>query len=181
MTTAPDYQTPQPGHPDAMQRNMTDIGMALHRMSTDVPEHLEAHPDAADAAELLNALRDTRKQLADLEAFTEAECAKRFGKGKHKIPGWQVEVKGGSDWKEWRHDDVAFALCRPLAVDEATGEIVPEIVQIIDLIRTRLLEAARPSWRTTVLHQYGIAPSDYATWTPSRKTVALTPDSETAA
>jgi hypothetical protein len=154
------------------------IARATTRLSEDAPLYLDDRDDAESAVNLLRQVRELRQQLASVEAFCEAETAKRLGNGKHNVPGFQVEVRGGSRYTEWRHDELAFALCRPIAVDPATGEIVPEVVQIIDQVRTTLLNAARPDWRTTVLRANNINPGDYSTRVQARRTVTITPDAD---
>lgn len=144
---------------------LTDLGEA-------VPTDLDGM-DADAAVRLLADLRERRMKLAEIEAFTEAHVARMLDRGKHTVAGFQVEVRGGATWKDWRHDDVAWALCRDIAVDPDTGEINADVTPIIDMVRSRLLNAARPSWRTTVLKQHGIDAGDYATWTPARRTVQL--------
>lgn len=170
------YELPQSGDPDAVTLTIAQITVLLNRLSTDVPAHLDANQTHETAIGLLAELREARQALQSIEAFTEAEAAARLGKGKHTVDGWQVEVRGGGTWKDWQHDRLAFAVCRDLAVDPSTGELVPEAVQIIDAVRSRLLNCARPSWRTTQLEPLGIAPGDYARWETGRRTVALTKD-----
>lgn len=169
MTAVPEYQP----EPTAVESALTFLTATTDDLSGSVPTFLDTAADDA-AVRLLSDLRQRRQRLAELESYVETDVARRLDKGKHTVAGWLVEVRGGGAWKDWRHDDVAFAACRDIAVDPATGEIVPEVVQIIDQVRSRLLNCARPSWRLTQLANFGIDPGDYARYERGRKTVTLT-------
>lgn len=170
MSAAPDYIAPDPG---PLEHALAVTESCLSDLSTLVPEHLDEAGDDA-AVLLLSQLRGHRKRLAEIEAFAEAAVSRRLGKGKHTAAGFQVEVRGGGSWKEWRHDELAWQICRDVAVDPDTGEVVPEVVQIVDEVRSRLRNCARPSWRLTQLATYNIDPSDFATYERGRHTVTIT-------
>lgn len=168
----PDYTTPEP---TVVESALTFLTNLLTDLGEAVPTDLDGM-DADAAVQLLADLRERRMKLAEIEAFTETHVARALHHGKHTVAGFQVEIRGGASWKDWRHDDVAWQLCRDIAVDPDTGEVNADVTPIIDMVRSRLLNAARPEWRTTVLRQHGIDPADYSTRTPSRRTVQLTAD-----
>lgn len=182
MTAEPvDYSPDEPSPEEVaatLHDALADIAAATAVLGDMVPAYLEL-TDNPTSALLLQTMRGLRQQLAGVEAFTEADVAGRFGKGKHNIPGWLLEVRGGSKWTDWRHDDLAWRLLQDLAVDPVTGELDEVRRQVLDAARSRLLNCARTEWRLTQLGNYDIAPSDYAKWEPTRRTVAFTADEVT--
>lgn len=172
MSAAPEYQ---PSEPTATESGLVFLGQTLAELSESVPTTLDT-ADAATAVRLLADLRLHRQALASIEAFTEAAVARLLDKGTHAVAGFQVTVHSAGRWTDWRHDDVAFAVCRDIAVDPATGEVIPEVVQIIDQVRSRLLNCSRPTWRLTQLANVGVDPGNYAKWSKGRRTVQLIED-----
>jgi hypothetical protein len=160
---------------DDLGATLTDLAEAVARLSDDVPAALDVDDSSEAVVRLLADLREQRKQLAEMEAYVEAAAVKRLKYGQQQVGDFIAEVKGGKDRKAWRHDDLAWAVCRPLAVNENTGEVVTEIAEIIDQVRSRLLNCAAVSyWRTTQLKPLGINPDDYSESTPGRRTVTVT-------
>lgn len=172
MTAAPDFQTPDPSE---LETALAFLTLTLAEFSESIPTYLDGQDDNG-AVRLLADLRQRLGALKDLEAYVATDVAKRLGKGEHKVAGWQVKVHSAGRWTDWRHDDVAFAVCRDLAVDPDTGNIVPEVVQIVDQVRSRLLNCARTEWRLTQLAKVGVDPGDYAKWTKGHSTVQLVED-----
>ena len=171
MSAAPDYVAPDP---TPLESSLAFLAAAITDVAQATTERLESDDTGEAAALLLRDLREQRIALAALESYVEAETARRLDKGKHEVAGLQVEVRGGSAWKDWRNDELAWALTRPLAADPATGEVSEHDTELIDKVRSVLLNCARPSWRLTQLATYGINPRDFATYTPGRRTVQIT-------
>lgn len=177
--TVPAYSTPQPGDPDTVAIDLAALIATVSRLSDDVPAHLDADTTAEAACELLFQLRTERQRLQTVEAFVEAEAADRMPGKELRWDGYVAERRGGTAKPgNWRHDDVAWVLCREAAVDPATGELDEGALQVVDRVRSLLLNAARPEWRTTVLRQHGIDPYDYAERVPSRRTVTIREDTD---
>lgn len=169
--TAPDYAAPDP---TTVESAFAFLATVIDDLSTAVPEHLDADESPDAACLLLHDLRVMRKKLHEIEAFAEAEAARRLPRKVYRFAGYVAERRGsGHRWTDWEHDRVAWALCRSVAVDPATGEINPDVVPIVDEVRSRLMNAASPTWRTTILAQYGIDPADYSTSVPNRRTVEV--------
>lgn len=164
---------------DTLMFDLADLAHIVKRLGDSVLGALDTDDTAESVVHLLAELRTQRKALADLEAFVEAAAVKRipYSKAPQRIAGQVVEVRGGSSkWGAWRHDDLAWAVCRDIATDKETGEVVPEVAQIIDQARSALLNCASIAyWRTTQLKPLGIDAADYAERVPSRRTVSLTP------
>jgi len=161
---------------DDLGATLTDLAEAVARLSDDVPAALDVDDSSEAVVRLLADLREQRKQLAEMEAYVEAAAVKRLKYGQQQVGEFIAEVKGGKDRKSWQHDDLAWAVCRPIAVNENTGEVVTEIAEIIDQVRSRLLNCAQVSgWRVTQLRPLGIDPERYCESTPGRKTVQVTP------
>lgn len=172
MSAAPEYVTPDP---TPVEASLAFLSCTLADLEVDVPAMLDDCTDD-EAVRLLADLRERRLKLAEVESYVETQVSRRLGKGKHKAAGWQVQVHSDGRWTDWRHDDVAWKVCRDIAVDPATGEVVPEVAQIVDEVRSRILNCARPSWRLTPLRDLGLDPSDFATWQCGRASVTLTAD-----
>jgi len=178
MTAASDYDIPQPGEAVSLEADFDDIGRAITRLSEDVPAHLDLFDSAEAACMLLFDLRETRKRLADLEAYVEAEAARRMPGPELRFEGFVAERKGGQDRRQWRHDELAWAVLRPLVVD-SNGEVDESAAELVGMVRDRLLECAQVSgWRLTKLKPLGIEPSDYCETTTGRRTVHVRPDLE---
>lgn len=149
---------------------------ATKRLGEAIPAALDVDTRPEPAVELLATVRGLRKGLADLEAWLEGECVTRLHYGQQRLGEYVAEVRGGKDRREWRHDDLAWAVVRDVCVDTSTGEIVPEARQIVDEVRSRLLNCAQISgWRVLQLRPLGIEADDYCTCTPGRRTVQVTP------
>ena len=176
MTSAPDYDIPSPGDPMALERDFDEIGRLITRMGEDVPAHLDVFDTAEAACALLFDLRETRKRLADLEAYAEAEAARRMPGKVLRFEGFVAERKGGVDRRNWRHDEVAWAVCLPLLAD-ANGEVDEAAADLVGQVRDRLINCAQISgWRINQLRPLGIEPADYCETTTGRRTVHVRPD-----
>jgi hypothetical protein len=171
VTAAPDYTC----EPTAVDSALAFLDQTLAELSSGAPAVLDG-ADADAAVRLLASLRLHRQALASIEAYAETAVGRLLNKGQHKVAGYQVTVHSAGRWTEWRHDDVAFAVCRDIAVDPASGEVVPEVMQIINQVRSRLMNCARPEWRLTQLANAGVDPGDYAKWVKGRRTVQLIED-----
>lgn len=171
----PDYTTPDPGDPTALEADFAELHHAIGRLSEDTPARLDQDDTADAACLLLWDLREARKRLAEIEAFVEAHTARRLSRRRTEVAGFVAEVKGGNDRKAWQHDKLAWDVCRPLAVD-ATGTVDDAAAVLIGLVRDRFLNCASIAyWRAGQLRQLGLDPDDYADVTRGRRTVALTP------
>ena len=180
MTAAPDFEPePTPAETAAafVEGDLAALVANLGDLSLDVPRFLDA-ADVADVVRLLDALRTHANMLGQITDDVRRNVANRLGKGKHSVAGFQVEVKGGGGWSEWQHDKIAFEVCRGLTVD-ADGVVAPEVVQIVDQVRSRLLNCAGIGyWRTTQLEPLGLEAGDYAKWKPAKRGVVITKDAE---
>ena len=160
---------------DVLSATLNTLHTAITDLADDVPAALDVDDTTEAVVSLLHDLREQRKALAQMEAYVEAAAVKRLKYGQQQVGEFIAEVKGGKDRRAWQHDDLAWAVCRPLAVNENTGEVVTEIAEIIDQVRARLLNCAAVSyWRTTQLKPLGINPDDYSESTPGRRTVTVT-------
>lgn len=179
MSAAPEYVIPQPGEQDSLDTAFADLQRVTSRLSEDVPLHLDSHDDVESALLLLHALRGARQALASVEAFVEAEAADRMPAREYRWSGYVAERKGGQDRKNWRHDDVAWAVVRPLVVNETTGEVDQDRAQLVGAVRDRLLNCAQVSgWRVNQLRPLGIEPGDYCETSTGRRTVHVRLDVE---
>lgn len=172
--TPPDIE--DEGALNTLAQTLLALSSSISDLADDVPAALDVDDSTTAVVELLHDLREERKRLAEMEAYVEACAVKRLKYGQQQVGDFIAEVKGGKDRKAWRHDDLAWAVCRPLAVNEDTGEVVTEIAEIIDQVRSRLLNCAAVSyWRTTQLKPLGINPDDFCESAAGRKTVTVTP------
>lgn len=171
MSAAPDYSTPDPGDPVALERDFADLGGLLVRLNEDSMHRLDQADDDLAALELLFDLREARQKLAEIEASVEAVAAQRMAAPKVEWPGFVAERKGGADRKSWEHDRLAWAVVHPLCVD-VNGETDDTAAALVAQVRDRLLNCAAVSyWRVTQLRQLGLNPSDYCSTTTGRRTV----------
>lgn len=178
MTTAPDYDAPSPGDPMALEHDFDEIGRLITRMGEDVPAHLDVFDTAEAACALLFDLRETRKRLADIEAYVEAEAARRMPGKVLRFEGFVAERKGGQDRRNWRHGDVAWAVLHPLIVD-SNGEVDEAAAELVGQVRDRLIECAQiTGWRINQLRPLGIEPADYCETATGRRTVHVRPDTD---
>jgi hypothetical protein len=178
MSAAPEYDVPAPGDPLALERDFDEIGHLITRMGEDVPAHLDVFDTAEAACALLFDLRETRKRLADLEAYVEAQAAGRMLGKVLRFEGFVAERKGGQDRRNWRHDEIAWAVCHPLIVD-ANGEVDDSAAELVGMVRDRLINCAQISgWRINQLRPLGIEPADYCETTTGRRTVHVRPDTD---
>lgn len=172
--TAQPVEPVDTGALDDLSLTLNELASAVTRLSDDVPAALDVDDSTEAVVRLLADLREQRKALAEMEAYVEAAAVKRIPYGQTRIGDWIVDVKGGKDRREWKHDDLAWAVVRDVAVDKDTGEVVEEARQIVDEVRSRLLNCIGISyWRTTQLKPLGIDADDYSTSTPGRRTVRL--------
>lgn len=180
MTAAPEYQGPDPTPAETaaafIEGDLAALAANLGDLSLDVPKFLDA-ADVAGVVQLLAVLRQYADMLGQITDDVRRAVANRLGKGKHTVAGWQVEVKGGGGWSDWQHDRLAWKVCADLTVDPETGEVVAEVADIVDQVRSRLLNAAGIGyWRTTQLKPLGIDPAEFASWKPAKRGVVLTKD-----
>lgn len=173
--TAQPVQPVDTGAVDALDFTLADLRHYINRLSDEVPVALDFDDTTETVVRLLHDLRTQRKALAEIEAFVEAAAVKRLPWGKSQIGDLLVDVKGGTDRKVWEHDRLAWEVCQSIAVDD-NGEVVPEIAQIINQARSRILNCASVAyWRTNQLRPLGIDPDNFCQKVPGRRTVALTP------
>ena len=179
MSAAPEYE-PSPTETAGafVEGDLAGLVANLGDLSIDVPKFLDA-TDTAGAVQLLDALRAHADMLGQITDTVRRHVADRLGKGKHQVAGFQVEVKSGGGWTNWQHDKVAWEACRDIAADPATGEIVPEVADIVDRVRSRILNCAGVSyWRTTQLAPLNIDPAGFAEWKRVKRGVVITRDVE---
>lgn len=162
--------------PFALEDDFRTLNDAVTRLSEDIPTRLDATAGDLEAAVLLLAdLREARKRLAQVEAYTEAETVRRMRRRNAEVSGFLVERKGGTKRTDWQHDRLAWAVVRDLAVDGA-GVVDDAALDLIGKVRDRLVNAAGITyWRSTQLRPLGIDPGDYSTAERGRYTIHLTP------
>lgn len=161
---------------DVLGHTLSVLHTAVADLSDDVPAALDVDDSTDAVVRLLADLREQRKSLQEIEAYVEAAAVKRLKYGRQQVGDFIAEVKGGKNRTAWQHDDLAWAVCRPLCVDTTTGEINPEARQLVDQVRSRLLDAAAVSyWRVGILRQLDVNPEDFCTSEPGRKTCQVTP------
>ena len=179
-SVVPDYQPPDPTPAETatayIEGDLAALKANLADLSIDVPRFLDA-ADVDGVVQLLAELRAHAEVLGQITDDARRAVANRLGKGKHHVAGFQVEVKSGGGWSDWQHDKLAWRVLRDIAVDPDTGEVVAEVADIVDQVRSRLLNAAGIAyWRTGQLGPLGIDVSEFAQWKPAKRGVVLTKD-----
>lgn len=160
---------------DVLGHTLNQLAAAVSDLSDDVPAALDVDDSTDAVVRLLADLREQRKALAAIEAYVESAAVKRLKYGQQQVGDFIAEVRGGKDRRNWQHDDVAFAVCRDLATDDQ-GVVIPDMAQVIDLVRSRIMNCAQVSgWRVTQLRPLGLDPDDFSESVPGRKTVTVTP------
>lgn len=171
--TAQPVEPEDTGALDELSRTLNELAAAVTRLSDDVPAALDVDDSIDAVVRLLADLREQRKALAEIEAYVEAAAVKRLPYGQTRVGDLIADVKGGADRKVWEHDRLTWAVCESMTVDQ-NGERVPEIVEIVNEVRSRILNCASVAyWRTNQLRPLGIDPDRYSVKTPGRRTVRL--------
>ena len=180
MTAAPEYQPPDPTPAETatayIEGDLAALKANLADLSVDVPRFLD-NSDVDGVVQLLDQLRTHAAVLGQITDNARRSVANRLGKGKHHVAGYQVEVKSGGGWSDWQHDRIAWAVCSSIATDPETSEILPEVADIVDQVRSRLLNCAGVAyWRTGQLGPLDIDVAEFASWKPAKRGVVLTKD-----
>lgn len=131
--------------------------------------------DVDRAVSDLARLRAIRQGLAVWEGELTDWLNDALGRNTIEVDGiGQVQVKRGTDRKEWDHDAlIRLVVARgrdERRVDAETGEYEPEG----EAVARALMECARPSWRLTPLRDRGIDPDEYCASNPGRLSVVIT-------
>lgn len=177
-----DHEPPDLGVLDALGADFADLTRVIGTLGENVPMALDVDDTTETVVRLLADLRAQRQELARIEAFVEAAAAKRLRYGRHQVGDLIAEVRGGATRKTWEHDRLAFAVCQDITVDPATGEVQPEVADIVGKVRDRLINCAAISyWRSTQLKPLGIDVDKFCLTEPGRKTVQVTPAIDEAA
>lgn len=130
----------------------------------DLYDRLAYDPDVGDGelAEWHEVLGRIVAELQEARKTCTNVLAERLGRGQHYPPGWEITVRKNKTYREWDHEEVAKRVVSRAVdarlVDETTGEVLESEAQAV---ARGLLNAARPSWRTTVLRDMGIDPDEF--------------------
>jgi hypothetical protein len=158
---------------DALTDTFTRLQTEATRLVEEASARLEMDKDAEAALELLLDIREALAPLRDLAAVVEAEACHRMRGKTLEWPGFAAERRAGANRVDWRHEDLAWDLLRPLAVNTETGEVNAEASVLLSEARAVLLECAAVTWRTGKLRERGLDAGDYSKVAAYRRTVTV--------
>lgn len=163
---------------------MTNLPAALDMALTDLTE-VVARLDAAlldidvcefeDRAHVLAVVRAQRQSLAQDEASVEAIVARDMPAKRVEVPGVGVlEKKGGALRKQWDDRRICFDATEHLSIDTDTGEVVPEVADIVTQTIDTVLDLASVAYfRAGKLRERGLDVDTYCETERGRITVQI--------
>lgn len=120
---------------------------------------------------VLQRLRVYRQRLGQVEAMAERAVTTSLGTGKHAPGGVAVEVHGGWKRTDWQHREIGRLLAENALVDEATGEVSGDEIELAMRAVYKVLDAGRMDWRVTDLRAAGLSMDGLCKEEPKRMTV----------
>lgn len=151
---------------------LSNLAADVEALDQNLPDWLTGVEGELPVLYALADVREARQQLAQIESSLERAAAVRMTGKPIAVtdPPLYAKRRYGKDRKEWKWDDLLRELVSPVAVDSATGEVLPGAFEASAVIRDCIGFAYG---RVGAIKKRGVDPDEFCTAVPGRVTVTV--------